>query len=53
MAEWRTGQGFRESYLFPDAPRQGHLPLDGARLTRMLNHTTFQLLRVRPRRRRA
>jgi len=49
VAEWRTGKGFRESYLFPDAPRQGHLPLDGTRLTRMLNHTTFQLLRVRPR----
>jgi hypothetical protein len=49
VAEWRTGKGFRESYLFPDAPRQGRLPLDGTRLTRMLNHTTFQLLRVRPR----
>ncbi len=49
VAEWRTGKGFRESYLFPDAPRQGHLPLDGTRLTRMINHTTFQLLRVRPR----
>ena len=49
VAEWRTGRGFRESHLFPDAPRQGHLPLDGAPLTRMLNHTTFQLLRVRPR----
>ena len=49
MAEWRTGRGFRESRLYPDAPRQGHLPLDGARLVRMLNHTTFQLLRVRPR----
>ena len=49
VAEWRTGKGFRESYLFPDAPRQGHLPLDGVPLTRMLNHTTFQLLRVRPR----
>ncbi|HET9154839.1 MAG TPA: MXAN_6640 family putative metalloprotease [Solirubrobacterales bacterium] len=46
VPEWRTGKGFRESYLFPDAPRQGHLPLSGARLTRYLNHTTFQLLRV-------
>jgi hypothetical protein len=47
VAEWHTGKFFRESGLFPDAPRQGHLPLDGQPLTRMLNHTTFQLLRVR------
>ncbi|MFL5832911.1 MAG: MXAN_6640 family putative metalloprotease [Solirubrobacterales bacterium] len=53
VAEWRTGKGFRESRLFPDARRQGHLPLGGRSLTRMLNHTTFQLLRVRPRRGRA
>src|SRR5215207_1019710 len=53
VAEWRTGKGFRESRLFPDARRQGHLPLSGRPLTRMLNHTTFQLLRVRPRRSRA
>jgi hypothetical protein len=48
VAEWRTGQGFRESRLFPDAPRQGHLALGEMPLTRLLNHTTFQLLRVRP-----
>jgi hypothetical protein len=48
VAEWRTGKFFRESELFPDAPRQGRLPLEGAPSTRMLNHTTFQLLRVRP-----
>ena len=53
VAEWRTGKGFRESRLFPDARRQGHLRLGGAPLTRMLNHTTFQLLRVRPRHGRA
>jgi hypothetical protein len=53
VAEWRTGKGFRESRLFPDARRQGHLPLGSRPLTRMLNHTTFQLLRVRPRRARA
>ena len=52
-AEWRTGKGFRESRLFPDVRRQGHLELGGAPLTRMLNHTTFQLLRVRPRQGRA
>jgi hypothetical protein len=45
-AEWRTGEGFRESGLYPDMPRQGSLPLDGRPLTRLLNHTTFQLLRV-------
>jgi hypothetical protein len=47
VPEWRTGKGFRESRLFPDMQRQGHLPLDGQPLTRFLNHTTFQLLRVR------
>jgi len=47
VAEWRTGAGFRESRLFPDMPRQGQLPLDGAPLTRRLNHTTFELLRLR------
>jgi hypothetical protein len=47
VAEWRTGEGFRESELYPDMPRQGSLPLDGGPpLTRLLNHTTFQLLRV-------
>jgi hypothetical protein len=46
VAEWRTGRYFRESELFPDAPRQGRLSLDGGSSTRMLNHTTFQLLRV-------
>jgi hypothetical protein len=46
VAEWRTGDGFRESRLYPDMPRQGALPLDGGRLTRLLNHATFELLRV-------
>jgi hypothetical protein len=53
VAEWRTGRGFRESRLYPDLPRQGRLPLDGARLTRLLNHTTFEMLRVRAHRGRA
>ena len=48
VAEWRTGEGFPESDLFPDMPRQGALPLHGVELTRLLNHTTFQLLRVHP-----
>lgn len=46
VAEWRTGEGFREGDRYPDVPRQGALPLGGQRLTRLLNHTTFQLLRV-------
>jgi hypothetical protein len=46
VAEWRTGEGFRESALYPDMPRQGQLPLGGRPLTRLLNHTTFTLLRV-------
>jgi len=46
VAEWRTGEGFRESGLYPDMPRQGSLALDRPPLTRLLNHTTFQLLRV-------
>jgi hypothetical protein len=53
VAEWHTDEGFRESYLYPEVPRRGSLPLDGHRLTRLLNHTTFQLLRVRARRGRA
>jgi hypothetical protein len=53
VAEWRTGEGFRESGRYPDMPRQGALPLDGKRLARVLNHTTFALLRVRPLRGRA
>jgi hypothetical protein len=46
-AEWRTGIGFRESYLYPDLPRQGTLVLGGAPQTRRLDHTTYSLLRVR------
>jgi hypothetical protein len=49
VAEWRTGEGFRESSLYPDMPRQGSLPLDGQPLARLLNHTTFELLRVHAR----
>jgi hypothetical protein len=49
LAEWRTGKGFRESRLYPDLPRQGRLPLGGGGLTRLLNHTTSQMLRVGPR----
>jgi hypothetical protein len=49
VAEWRTGKGFRESYLYPDMTRQGTLPTDGMRVRRRLNHTTFQMLRVHAR----
>jgi hypothetical protein len=49
VAEWRTGEGFRESRLFPDMPRQGRLRLGLGRVTHPLNHTTFELLRVRAR----
>jgi len=46
VAEWRTGEGFREGRSFPDMERQGSLPLDGRPLNRLLNHTTFTSLRV-------
>jgi hypothetical protein len=49
VAEWRTGEGFRESTAFPDMARQGHLRLGAPPLTRLLNHTTFTLLRVHAR----
>jgi hypothetical protein len=53
VAEWRTGEGFGESRLFPDMSRQGHLGLEGAPQRRRLNHTTFELLRVPAHSRRA
>lgn len=53
VAEWRTGAGFRESYLYPDLPRQGSLPVGGRTLTRALNHTTFATLRLQAPRGRA
>jgi hypothetical protein len=46
VAEWRTGIGFRESYLYPDMPRQGSLELGAAPVTRHLDHTSFSLLDV-------
>ena len=49
VAEWRTGIGFRESYLYPDMPRQGTLVLGAPPATRRLNHTTFSLIRVHAR----
>jgi hypothetical protein len=49
VAEWRTGIGFRESYLYPDMPRQGTLDLGAPPSTRQLNHTTFSLIGVHAR----
>ena len=49
VAEWRTGERFREGPQYPDVPRQGALPRSGQPLQRMLNHATFQLLRVHAR----
>jgi hypothetical protein len=48
-AEWRTDSVFPEGHLYPDASRQGSLPIDGRPLTRNLDHTTFQLLRLHAR----
>src|SRR6201996_1221996 len=52
-SEWRTGIGFRESYLYPDMPRQGTLRLGAPPATRELNHSTFSLIAVHARRGRA
>jgi hypothetical protein len=49
LAEWRTGRIFPEARRYPDVSRQGSLPADGRPLQRLLNHTTFQLLRVHAR----
>jgi hypothetical protein len=46
VAEWRTGEGFKESVSYPDMPRRGLLDLGGRSLQRSLNHTTFQLIEV-------
>jgi Family of unknown function (DUF6055) len=53
VAEWRTDGAFREGSLYVDVPRQGGITAGGKVRTRRLNHTTFQLLRVRARRGRA
>jgi hypothetical protein len=48
LAEWRTGLAFPEGGSYPDVRRQGNLPVDGRTVRRVLNHATFQLLRVHP-----
>ena len=49
LPEWRTDAIFPEADTYPDVSRQGSLPLDGRVLSRGLNHTTFQLLRMHAR----
>ena len=48
LAEWRTDTAFPEGSLYPDVERQGTLPANGAKRNRVLDHTTYRLLRVRP-----
>jgi hypothetical protein len=50
VAEWRSDGRFREGGRYPDVPRDGNLPSEGRPLRRSLDHTTFRLLRVHPRR---
>lgn len=49
LPEWRTDLVFPEGSSYPDLARQGSLPLGGQARRRLLNHTTFQLLRVHAR----
>ena len=54
VAEWRTGKRLpREPPLSRTCRGRGACRSTAPPLTRLLNHTTFQLLRVRPRRGRA
>jgi hypothetical protein len=53
VAEWGTDTAFPEGSLYEDVPREGELPLDGRPISRTLNHTTFEMLRVHARRGRA
>ncbi|HWB69875.1 MAG TPA: MXAN_6640 family putative metalloprotease, partial [Solirubrobacterales bacterium] len=48
VAEWHIEKAFGEGSLYPDVPRQGGLPTapSAPPEERLLNHTTFQLLRV-------
>jgi len=49
LPEWRTDTAFPEGHSYPDVSRQGSLSIGGHARRRQLNHTTFQLLRVRAR----
>jgi uncharacterized protein DUF6055 len=46
LPEWHAGTIFPEARRYRDVSRQGNLPVSGRPLHRLLNHTTFQLLRV-------
>jgi hypothetical protein len=46
VAEWRTQRVFREGALYGDLPRQGSLSPGGPERIRVLDHTTFELLKV-------
>ncbi len=46
VPEWRTGEQFRESELFPDMPREGAVELGAPAEIHPLNHLTFEPLRV-------
>jgi Family of unknown function (DUF6055) len=48
LAEWRTATAFPEGDLYPDLERQGSLPTSGGTRNRVLDHTTYRLLRVQP-----
>ncbi len=48
LAEWRTATAFPDGDLYPDVKRQGSLPTNGATRYRVLDHTTYRLLRVKP-----
>ncbi|HET8640069.1 MAG TPA: MXAN_6640 family putative metalloprotease [Solirubrobacterales bacterium] len=48
LPEWRTARAFPEAGQYRDVARQGNLPPGGKPLDLILNHTTFQLLRVHP-----
>jgi hypothetical protein len=46
LAEWRTEDVFREGALYGDLPRQGSLSPSTPERNRVLDHTTYQLLKV-------
>ncbi len=48
LPEWRTATAFPEGDLYPDVERQGSLRTDGITRHRVLDHTTYRLLRVKP-----
>ena len=50
LAEWRSGRAFRDGRLYPEISRQASLGENGRSLRRVLNHATFEMLRVHPRR---